>query len=205
MLKKFMIVIALCGCKVAPDAKTTTQGSAVQNESTKRAKAPTLEPETDPALDMVIPQSFLSPLVLPPDEPLASPVPDEPSIYSGSINIHDLFTKYSGLVSWYNTNFTTQMMAKYATCKAEFLARGGQLDARVEWTVAVHVVGDGTVARIVEVFSKPEVWPPMLDEEAKQCVLAIFHNYSTTSAEIVDVTIDLPLCFIPPFLKEDPQ
>jgi hypothetical protein len=77
------------------------------------------------------------------------------------------------------------------------------LHSRVEWSVILHVQGDGQTMRVVDLEVEDGDWPAYFTAHAKDCYLERFRATSWPSTEVASLKIEYPLCVNPPPTAEE--
>ena len=143
----------------------------------------------------IIPDEFLAPPLLPYEE-RALP-PDEPAQHDGAVSTRELIEHYPGLSTWLVDNMNPNLVPKMRRCKLDLIARGALINERHDWKMALHVVGDGRIARVNSVAVHPDSWPSMFDEEARACFARAVSEVSFPASDVVDVMTEWEFCVTP--------
>ena len=162
---------AIPGARIIRDAKRHVSNSA--------------QPVVDPASKMIIPAEFY--FQAPPG--VVNGPPDVPAVYEGAISYHDFFEHYWPLMGW----FWETASPNFDACNSEFIARGAVRDTGYPLLLAFHIVADGHEAHVAEVFSIPEQWATVFDEEYRECVLRVLAKLRWPAKQVVDVTFEASL------------
>lgn len=162
------------------------------------ARQPTLSDTKLPdyGFGMLIPESLKS---QPPDPGTGEELPPViyKVVYQGSIPEQYLMDYYHGLGKQV-ADMTNPALADFAACKAGWLKRGGKLIKDLNWVASLRLAGDGKQLKVVGARIDADQWPAELDSEAKACVLSYLNARGAPSPDVVEATVDFPLCFSVP-------
>jgi hypothetical protein len=80
--------------------------------------------------------------------------------------------------------------------------RGHKITKTIEWSVILHVEGDGITTRVVDVEVDDAWWPSFFTADVKDCYLEQFRNKSWESDHVGLTKIQYPFCLTPPATAE---
>jgi hypothetical protein len=148
------------------------------------------------ASKMTIPFEF-QPSPLQPNEVRLTSVPADPAVIEGSISKYEMATDYIKLAGWIQRGVTPSVRRALETCAKALRGRGAVIDKQYEWSVGLHIIGDRSSARVVEVIAARDHWPDVFDDDAKHCWVDALSAINFTSDKLADVTVEFPLCVYP--------
>lgn len=191
------LLVALAACKTESNAPTKPAQNKQPTASTTAVRSAKLSvpelPRPADATAMIIPPQFVS------EHPGWRPPGHDPKpIYPGALPVDDVFDKYWGLLEWGNKYVAEPGGLALAACRAAWEVRGNSVVTKMEWPLALHIVGDGTRLEVVEVLTEFAGWPDSFTDADKTCVVNAFAHRGQDSPIVADVTVDYPVCFSAP-------